>query len=64
MANAIEALRRARTAVCLDDLSRSRISSGSLSEMVERGDVVGITANPAVFAKAIDAGWTVATVTT
>jgi transaldolase len=56
MANAIAELRNVGTAVWLDDLSRSRIVSGSLSEMVERGDIAGITTNPTIFAKAIGAG--------
>ena len=43
-------------AVWLDDLSRPRLSSGSLAAMVERGDIVGITTNPTIFAKAIGAG--------
>jgi transaldolase len=56
MADAIAELRNVGTAVWLDDLSRSRIVSGSLSEMVERGDIAGITTNPTIFAKAIGAG--------
>jgi len=43
-------------AVWLDDLSRPRLHSGSLAAMVERGDIVGITTNPTIFAKAIGAG--------
>jgi transaldolase len=56
MANAIAELREVGTAVWLDDLSRSRILSGSLAEMVDRGDIAGITTNPTIFAKAIGAG--------
>ncbi len=40
----------------LDALSRPRIQSGSLARMVEQGDIVGITTNPTIFAKAIGAG--------
>ena len=54
--NIIEELREIGTAVWLDDLSRPRIVSGSLSALVERGDIVGITTNPTIFAKAIGAG--------
>ena len=56
MAKPIEELGAVGTAVWLDDLSRPRIVSGGLSGMVERGDIVGITTNPTIFAKAIGAG--------
>jgi transaldolase len=55
MANTIAELRNVGTAVWLD-LSRSRIVSGSLSKMVECGDIAGFTTNPTIFAKAIGAG--------
>ena len=42
--------------VWLDDLSRARIQSGDLAELVEHGGVVGITTNPTIFAKAIGSG--------
>ncbi len=56
MAQALLRLAAAGVAVWLDDLSRPRIQSGSLARMVEQGQIVGITTNPAIFAKAIDAG--------
>ena len=56
MVNAIEKLRKTGTAVWLDDLSRTRIVSGSLAQIVDRGEIVGITTNPTIFAKAIGAG--------
>jgi len=56
MAQALLRLAAAGVAVWLDDLSRPRIQSGSLASMVERGDIVGITTNPTIFAKAIGAG--------
>jgi transaldolase len=39
--------------VWLDDLSRERLESGSLADLVERKHVVGITSNPTIFAKAL-----------
>src|SRR4051812_49812332 len=56
MAQALRELAAAGVAVWLDDLSRPRIQSGSLARLVERGDIVGITTNPTIFAKAIGAG--------
>lgn len=37
----------------LDDLSRDRLTSGSLAGLVTHDHVVGVTTNPAIFAKAI-----------
>ena len=42
--------------VWLDDLSRDRLATGSLANLVARDHVVGVTTNPAIFAKAISAG--------
>lgn len=56
MAKALDDLAAARVSVWLDDLSRPRIQSGSLARMVEAGEIVGITTNPTIFAKAIGAG--------
>lgn len=39
--------------VWLDDLSRSRLDTGSLSALINESGVVGITTNPAIFARAI-----------
>ncbi|MGI4797800.1 MAG: transaldolase [Janthinobacterium lividum] len=56
MANALQQLADSGVAIWLDDLSRSRIQSGELADMVEHGGVVGITTNPTIFAKAIGSG--------
>jgi transaldolase len=56
MTQALHDLAAAGVAVWLDDLDRSRITSGGLAQMVERGEIVGITTNPTIFAKAIGAG--------
>ncbi len=56
MAKALTELAAAGVAVWLDDLSRTRIQSGSLARSVEQGEIVGITTNPTIFAKAIGAG--------
>jgi transaldolase len=56
MGNTLQDLAAAGVAVWLDDLSRSRIVSGSLGHSVEAGEIVGITTNPTIFAKAIGSG--------
>lgn len=56
MAKVLTDLVAAGVAVWLDDLSRTRIHSGSLAGSVEKGEIVGITTNPTIFAKAIGAG--------
>ncbi|CAN5186728.1 transaldolase [soil metagenome] len=40
-------------AVWLDDLSRDRLDSGNLTELVDTMSVVGVTTNPTIFAAAI-----------
>jgi transaldolase len=42
--------------VWLDDLSRPLIETGGLAKLVDDGEIVGITTNPTIFAKAIGAG--------
>jgi len=39
--------------IWLDDLSRSRISTGNLAELIESRNIVGVTTNPTIFANAI-----------
>ena len=48
-------LAQAGVAIWLDDLSRRRIQSGGLADLVERG-VVGVTTNPTIFANALEYG--------
>ncbi|WP_436787405.1 transaldolase [Yinghuangia sp. YIM S10712] len=40
-------------AIWLDDLSRARLASGNLAELVRDKEIVGVTTNPAIFQKAI-----------
>ncbi|MFF4352528.1 transaldolase [Streptomyces sp. NPDC001530] len=54
--NSLDALSDAGVSVWLDDLSRERLVSGSLAELVGRDRVVGVTTNPTIFAKAITSG--------
>ena len=51
----LQQLREAGVAVWLDDLSRQRITSGGLADLVARG-VTGVTTNPTIFAAAMASG--------
>ncbi|GAA1728676.1 transaldolase [Microbacterium paludicola] len=42
--------------IWLDDLSRQRITTGNLAELIETRDVSGVTTNPTIFQGAISAG--------
>lgn len=42
--------------IWLDDLSRSRIESGNLKELISNRSVVGVTTNPTIFAGALAKG--------
>ncbi|ROR74338.1 transaldolase [Bogoriella caseilytica] len=42
--------------VWIDDLTRRRLDDGSLADQVARGDIRGLTTNPAIFAKALADG--------
>jgi transaldolase len=49
-------LRDAGVSIWLDDLSRERLASGNLTELVRDRHVVGITTNPSIFASAVAEG--------
>lgn len=51
-----ERLSEAGVAIWLDDLSRERLRSGSLAELMTTRNVVGVTTNPTIFATALSAG--------
>ncbi|MGI5439104.1 transaldolase [Streptomyces shenzhenensis] len=55
-AGALERLSAEGVSIWLDDLSRRRISSGNLAELVARRHVVGVTTNPSIFQAAIGSG--------
>jgi transaldolase len=56
MTDQLAALTEAGVSIWLDDLSRERLTSGSLADLVTHDRVVGVTTNPTIFAKAITAG--------
>ncbi|MGW8847465.1 transaldolase [Streptomyces xiamenensis] len=56
MTDALKRLSEEGVAIWLDDLSRKRITSGDLGELLDQQHVVGVTTNPAIFQKAISQG--------
>ncbi len=52
----LAALSAAGVSVWLDDLSRDRIQSGNLAELIETRSVVGVTTNPTIFQGALSQG--------
>jgi transaldolase len=49
-------LSAAGVSIWLDDLSRQRITTGNLQELIDTRNVVGVTTNPTIFQGAISAG--------
>ncbi|MET8503892.1 transaldolase [Streptomyces sp. NPDC004787] len=56
MTDALKRLSDEGVAIWLDDLSRQRITSGNLAELIDQSHVVGVTTNPSIFQKAISEG--------
>lgn len=52
----LAALSAAGVSVWLDDLSRERLQSGNLQELIDTRSVVGVTTNPSIFQKALAEG--------
>src|SRR5581483_6339676 len=52
----LAALSAAGVSVWLDDLSRERLESGNLQELIDTKCVVGVTTNPTIFQKALSEG--------
>ncbi len=56
MNDRLKALADAGVSIWLDDLSRERIETGNLADLVKEKSVVGVTTNPTIFAAAIADG--------
>ena len=54
--NPLADLSAAGVAVWLDDLSRARLQTGDLADLVAHKEVVGVTTNPSIFQKALSDG--------
>ena len=48
MSDRLQALADAGVSIWLDDLSRERIESGNLADLVKDKNVVGVTTNPTI----------------
>ncbi|MEU9049945.1 transaldolase [Streptomyces sp. NPDC048384] len=55
-AGALKRLADEGVSIWLDDLSRKRIESGNLAELIANKNVVGVTTNPSIFQAAIGSG--------
>ena len=56
MSQRLKTLAEAGVSIWLDDLSRERIETGNLTELVKNRSVVGVTTNPTIFAAALANG--------
>jgi transaldolase len=56
MSDRLQALADAGVSIWLDDLSRERLETGNLADLVKNKSVVGVTTNPTIFAGAISDG--------
>ncbi|MEP6816018.1 MAG: transaldolase [Marmoricola sp.] len=56
MSDHLQELSEAGVSIWLDDLSRERIETGNLAELVKNDHVVGVTTNPSIFAAALSDG--------
>ncbi len=56
MSERLKALADAGVSIWLDDLSRERLTSNNLAELVADSSVVGVTTNPTIFAAALCKG--------
>ena len=50
----LQALYEAGVSIWLDDLSRQRITSGNLADLIAHRHVVGVTSNPTIFSHALE----------
>jgi transaldolase len=56
MNDRLTALSDAGVSIWLDDLSRERIATGNLADLIKTKSVVGVTTNPTIFASALKNG--------
>ena len=56
MTDRMKSLADAGVSIWLDDLSRERIETGNLAELMETRSVTGVTTNPSIFAAALAEG--------
>ena len=56
MSDHLKELSEAGVSIWLDDLSRERLASGNLADLIKNDHIVGVTTNPSIFAAALADG--------
>ena len=56
MSDNLQELSEAGVSIWLDDLSRERLETGNLADLIKNDSVVGVTTNPSIFAAALADG--------
>ena len=56
MTDALADLSAVGVSIWLDDISRERLRTGNLKELVDTKHIVGVTSNPTIFQKAMEKG--------
>ncbi|WP_026410906.1 transaldolase [Actinomadura oligospora] len=56
MSDTLKRLSQQGVSIWLDDISRERLRTGNLEQLVKEKSVVGVTSNPTIFAKALGKG--------
>src|SRR5919206_5108089 len=56
MAEALADLSEEGVSIWLDDISRERLRTGNLQDLIDNKHVVGVTSNPTIFQKAMEKG--------
>src|SRR5258708_31511537 len=56
MSDALADLSAQDVSIWLDDISRERLRTGNLQQLVDTKHVVGVTSNPTIFQKALEKG--------
>ncbi|MWA00363.1 transaldolase [Actinomadura sp. LD22] len=56
MSDILKALSDEGVSIWLDDISRERLRTGNLEQLIKERNVVGVTSNPTIFAKALSKG--------
>src|SRR5579875_3486710 len=56
MSDTLKQLSDEGVSIWLDDISRERLRSGNLQQLVDEKHVVGVTSNPTIFSKALEKG--------
>src|ERR1700709_2661945 len=56
MSDALADLSAQDVSIWLDDISRERLRTGNLQDLIDNKHVVGVTSNPTIFQKALEKG--------